>query len=342
MLSTSRLYTSHKSLFLLYRTQRSLFNRSAQQAPRYRPSPDPLLRRPTEPTLSPKEAASLIQTLRSRSNEPIQQVSYVRPLVFGSLFCTCAFVGAGYVYEQQQQTLLQRWVAKFRRSDNDTIRKWWETRSDKERQLVWRELWREKLDMMNEKKQASMDKVMATLKGWQQVYGLPEGIRRLGVMVVGKLATMTESERTMLALIGLNVLVFGAWQVPRWTPFMARWFMHHPGSHRPITLITSCFSHKEGLHLACNMFGLYSFGTMLHDYFGREQFLALYLSTGVGANMASHVLSLMFRRSRPLLPSLGASGAIYGLLSGFAYLEPQAGVSLIFLPFVTIKLGYVG
>ncbi|KAI8085023.1 uncharacterized protein BX664DRAFT_266366 [Halteromyces radiatus] len=153
---------------------------------------------------------------------------------------------------------------------------------------------------------------------------------------------MTESERTLAGLVGLNLLVFGAWQVPRWTPFMVRWFMHHPGagSFGSITLVTSCFSHKEGLHLACNMVGLWSFGGLMHDYLGREQFLALYLSTGVGANMISHTLSLAFRRSRALLPSLGASGAIYGLLSGTAYLEPQASVSLIFLPFIPIKLGY--
>ncbi|ORZ10437.1 hypothetical protein BCR42DRAFT_333649 [Absidia repens] len=152
---------------------------------------------------------------------------------------------------------------------------------------------------------------------------------------------MTEAERTLTVLVGLNVLVFGAWQVPRWTPFMVRWFMHHPGaSNRPITLVTSCFSHKDGLHLACNMIGLWSFGGLVHDYLGRQQFLALYMTTGIGANMASHVLSLAFRRSRPLLPSLGASGAIYGLLSGTAYLEPQASVSLIFLPFFPIKLGY--
>ncbi|KAI9306568.1 hypothetical protein BJ944DRAFT_159647 [Cunninghamella echinulata] len=151
---------------------------------------------------------------------------------------------------------------------------------------------------------------------------------------------MTDTERTLAGLIAINLLVFGAWQVPRWTNFMTRWFMHYPGSDRSITLLTSCFSHKEGLHLACNMVGLWSFGGLIHDYLGREQFLALYLTTGISANMASHVFSLALRRTRPLLPSLGASGAIYGLLSGTAYLEPQASVSLVFLPFLPIKLGY--
>ncbi|KAI8073899.1 hypothetical protein BC940DRAFT_231336 [Gongronella butleri] len=151
---------------------------------------------------------------------------------------------------------------------------------------------------------------------------------------------MSDAERTLAYLIGANCLVFGAWQVPRWTPFMSRWFLHHPGSGQSITLITSCFSHKEGLHLACNMIGLWSFGGLMHDYLGREQFLALYMTTGIGANMVSHTLSLALRNQRPLLPSLGASGAIYGLLSGTAYLQPNASIALVFLPMVPIKLGY--
>ncbi|ORX52388.1 rhomboid-domain-containing protein [Hesseltinella vesiculosa] len=174
----------------------------------------------------------------------------------------------------------------------------------------------------------------------QDVYGLPESVKRAVLMVCNKYASMTESERTLAALVGINVLVFGAWQVPRWTPFMSRWFLHHPGGSHPITLVTSCFSHKEGLHLAFNMVGLWSFGGLMHDYLGREQFLAMYLSTGIGANMVSHTMSLALRHSRPLLPSLGASGALYGLLAGTAYLQPNASVSLIFLPMVPIKLGY--
>ncbi|CAO3587329.1 unnamed protein product [Absidia cylindrospora] len=205
------------------------------------------------------------------------------------------------------------------------------------------DFWQAKQALMEEKRQEWKHRIDTVLQRWQQTYGLPEGLRRLGWMVTEKYASMTEADRTLAGLIGINILVFGAWQVPRWSSFMTRWFMHHPGTsggRRPVTLITSCFSHQEGLHLACNMVGLWSFGSLMHEYLGREQFLALYLSMGVGANMASHTMSLALRRLRPLLPSLGASGAIYGLLSGIAYMKPEASISLIFLPFYPIKLGY--
>lgn len=321
----------HKPLtFVAHRSPRRPFSFTPHhQAPRFRPSS-------SEPphVLTPTEAASLVSTLRSRSvHEPIERVSYTIPLVFGGIVCTGAFITAGIIYDRNQQTVWQRWLA-----DNNIGWRW--LRGDpRAPRPTMGELWQEKRRLILEKRQQWMDRVVATLGQWQQIYGLPETVRRMALITAGKWASMTESERTLFGLIAINVVVFGAWQVPRWTPFMSRWFLHHPGSNRPLTLITSCFSHKEGLHLACNMVGLWSFGGLVHDYLGREQFLALYLSTGVGANMVSHAVSLAMRKSRPLLPSLGASGAIYGLLSSTAYLQPQASVSLIFLPFFPIKLG---
>ncbi|ORY97666.1 hypothetical protein BCR43DRAFT_438525 [Syncephalastrum racemosum] len=151
---------------------------------------------------------------------------------------------------------------------------------------------------------------------------------------------MTEAERTLASLIGINLVVFGCWQIPRLAPFMTRWFLHHPTKGNSITLLTSCFSHQEVLHLGLNMVGLWSFGSIMHEVLGREQFLAFYLTTGIGANVASHVLSLASRRWRPLLPSLGASGALYGLLASTAVLYPQSSVYIAFLPFIPIQLGY--
>ncbi|PHZ10678.1 rhomboid-domain-containing protein [Rhizopus microsporus ATCC 52813] len=151
---------------------------------------------------------------------------------------------------------------------------------------------------------------------------------------------MTESEKTLSVLIALNSLVFIGWQIPRFMPFMGQWFLHLPGTKRNLTLLTSCFSHQEFFHFALNMVGLWSFGRVVHDTFGREQFLAMYLSAGVGANVVSHACSLALRNSRPLLPSLGASGAIYGLVASTAILHPNSSISLIFLPMIPIKLGY--
>ncbi|KAI8369777.1 hypothetical protein EDC96DRAFT_552515 [Choanephora cucurbitarum] len=150
---------------------------------------------------------------------------------------------------------------------------------------------------------------------------------------------MTEAERTLAGLIGINTIVFALWQVPRLKPFMARWFLHLPGSRQNITLLTSCFSHQEFFHFTLNMVGLWSFGKVVHDALGQEQFLAAYLGAGVGANVVSHVASLALRRTRPLLPSLGASGAIYSLVASTAVMYPHSSISLIFLPMIPIQLG---
>ncbi|CAO3649200.1 unnamed protein product [Cunninghamella echinulata] len=291
---------------------------------------------------------------RNTPKELYITISYKKPLFFGSLACLTTFGIAGYLYDRNQETVWRRWVNRVRHTQQQMDGAWWPARfrnrqpqplGIEEEDIVVplpsiSEIWQERKELMIEKRRIFMEKTYEKLQKWQQIYGLPEGIKRLGIMVSTKYASMTDTERTMAGLVAINLLVFGAWQVPRWTNFMTRWFMHYPGSDRSITLLTSCFSHKEGLHLACNMVGLWSFGGLIHDYLGREQFLALYLTTGISANMASHVFSLALRRTRPLLPSLGASGAIYGLLSGTAYLEPQASVSLVFLPFLPIKLGY--
>ncbi|KAI8985303.1 hypothetical protein BDB01DRAFT_721506 [Pilobolus umbonatus] len=153
-----------------------------------------------------------------------------------------------------------------------------------------------------------------------------------------KLTSLTEAEKTLAGLIGINTLVFACWQIPRLAPFMSKWFMHLPGGRRNITLLTSCFSHQEFFHFTFNMVGLWSFGQFVHDYVGREQFLAMYLSSGIMANVVSHNMSLFLRNSRPLLPGLGASGAVYGLLAATAVIQPSASISLIFLPMVPIQL----
>ncbi|KAI8579594.1 hypothetical protein K450DRAFT_164948, partial [Umbelopsis ramanniana AG] len=160
------------------------------------------------------------------------------------------------------------------------------------------------------------------------------------MIVYQKWESWKESEKTIAAIIAINTVVFAAWQIPILRPFMRRYFVHDPLSGRSITLLTSCFSHQEFWHFGLNMMALWSFGGLVHDYLGREQFLAFYLTTGMAASAVSHVFGLSMRRVRPVLPSLGASGAIYGCLSATAMLYPDASVYVVFLPFLPIKIGY--
>lgn len=142
-----------------------------------------------------------------------------------------------------------------------------------------------------------------------------------------------ESERTIFSLIALNSLVFIAWKVPSCHNFLSRYFMHSIRAH-PITMLTSTFSHMTGMHLLFNMLALYSFGRMLHEKMGREQFLAFYLSAGLAASAGSHIVRSL---RADLTKSLGASGAVFGVAAGCAH-QPNVRVSLIFVPFVSVPI----
>ncbi len=77
-------------------------------------------------------------------------------------------------------------------------------------------------------------------------------------------------------------------------------------------VMTSVFTHEDVLHIAFNMFALYLLGPQLEALIGRARFLALYLLSGLGGSVA--VLWL----SQPYGQTVGASGAIFGLMAGLA------------------------
>lgn len=136
-----------------------------------------------------------------------------------------------------------------------------------------------------------------------------------------------ESQKTMYSLMASNAIVFLAWRISALSIFMNRYFLHSIDSH-PLSMLGSMFSHKSMVHLGFNMLALSSFGTFLHERMGREQFLAFYISAGTASSLTSHFYkSLRWN----FTPSLGASGAIFGVVGGCAHF-PELKVSLIFLP----------
>lgn len=178
----------------------------------------------------------------------------------------------------------------------------------------------------------------------EQYNALPVQLKRSLLATAETAFYMPESEKTIAALISINVAVFACWKVPALQKYMTRYFCHNPASsNRQWTLFTSCFSHRNVIHLTVSMVGLWSLGPVLHDLLGREQFVALYLSLGIGANVISHQLQLMAKyvAAKPILPSMGASGALYGLLTGTAYLYPDAVAFVALLPWIPFKITYV-
>ena len=100
-----------------------------------------------------------------------------------------------------------------------------------------------------------------------------------------------------------------------------------------ITLLTSMFMHGGIAHLLGNMLFLFIFGDNLEDRLGRIRYLLFYLACGVLASLA-HVYSTLFFGGNMYIPSLGASGAISGVLGGYLVLFPRRKVHVIFLRFL--------
>jgi membrane associated rhomboid family serine protease len=110
-----------------------------------------------------------------------------------------------------------------------------------------------------------------------------------------------------------------------------------------LTLIISMFMHGGIAHIAGNMLFLWIFGDNVEDRLGHVRYLIFYLLTGVLASLA-HVLStIMFAvdQSSLLVPSLGASGAISGVLGAYLVLHPKRRVTVILFRFLTDVPAYV-
>jgi membrane associated rhomboid family serine protease len=89
------------------------------------------------------------------------------------------------------------------------------------------------------------------------------------------------------------------------------------GGKNLITLITSMFLHANILHIGMNMLFLFITGDAVERELGSSRFLALYLACGVIAGLFHSYLN-----STSAIPTIGASGAIFGVIAAFAILFP--------------------
>jgi rhomboid family protein len=100
------------------------------------------------------------------------------------------------------------------------------------------------------------------------------------------------------------------------------------------TLLTSLFLHGGFGHLLGNMLYLYVFGDNVEDAMGHGRYLLFYLTCGVLASL-SHVIATVVTGADPYIPSLGASGAISGVLAGYLLLFPAKRVRVLLFVIVT-------
>jgi len=99
-------------------------------------------------------------------------------------------------------------------------------------------------------------------------------------------------------------------------------------------LITYMFLHGDFTHIFFNMFALWMFGAEIENYLGSRKFISFYFTCGIGAAIANLLLSPLFYTPAP---TLGASGAVYGVLLAFAVLCPDRHIYLYFLLPIKVK-----
>lgn len=106
-----------------------------------------------------------------------------------------------------------------------------------------------------------------------------------------------------------------------------------------MTLLTSMFMHGSLMHLLGNMLYLWIFGDNIEDEMGHGRYLAFYILCGILAGL-SHVFLNAWGASA-LVPCLGASGAIAGVLGGYLMRHPTRGVHVIVFRFLVTLPAYV-
>ena len=94
-----------------------------------------------------------------------------------------------------------------------------------------------------------------------------------------------------------------------------------------VPVITSMFLHASWLHVIGNMWALYIFGDNVEDHLGHARYLLLYFLCGIAASLVHAVFNL-----NSAVPSVGASGAIAGVMGAYFLLFPAARV-LTLVPF---------
>jgi membrane associated rhomboid family serine protease len=98
-------------------------------------------------------------------------------------------------------------------------------------------------------------------------------------------------------------------------------------------LATYLFLHGGPVHILFNMLGIWMFGVELERLWGTRQFLKYYAITGIGAGLTVLAVGLVLGASSETyrFPTIGASGALYGLLVAFAYYYPDRPLLMFFL-----------
>lgn len=130
-----------------------------------------------------------------------------------------------------------------------------------------------------------------------------------------------------------------------WGRYRLAMFFPTSDYFRPFQIVSHMFMHADLGHLFFNMFAVFMFGPPLEATWGPKRFLLFYLVTGFGAvllhTLVRGIEIYWFGESvfAANVPSLGASGAVFGLLVGYGMLFPENRIMLLFPP-IPLKAKY--
>ena len=109
--------------------------------------------------------------------------------------------------------------------------------------------------------------------------------------------------------------------------------------------LTYMFLHADLGHIFCNMFAVWMFGPIIERQWGERRFLIYYLVCGLGAaivqesvwaimltDMTAHYSAVSVAQYATMLNTIGASGAVFGILFAFGWLFPEVPMFILFIP----------
>ena len=143
-------------------------------------------------------------------------------------------------------------------------------------------------------------------------YGLPPTIKKLMILMGMAYLLQELVSRMMVVYLGL-------------VPGLV-WYEYYLWQ-----LVTYIFLHGDISHLLFNLFALWMFGGELENFWGSRKFLGYFFFCGIGAGISTVVFTLLLTPQYQVVPVIGASGAIYGILLAFGWFFPNRPIMVYFL-----------
>lgn len=156
-----------------------------------------------------------------------------------------------------------------------------------------------------------------------------------------ELGVKLPTPRVTVLLIAINVVAYAVTSIDtglvQVSPFWLYWGAFIPAYMSDLSqayrLLTSMFMHGNLFHLLFNMLYLYFFGKPVESVLGGKRYLALYLASGLIAEVYHAAMIPVEGYAAAVTPALGASGAISGVLGAYLLLFPGSKLTMCFFYF---------